>query len=128
MYPNYYSQTTPQSSYLRPQPIQQLGLKGRPVSSVEEVRASGIDFDGSIFYFPDVANKRIYTKQIGMDGTAILNMYELKEMPIQQPQKEIDLSHYVTREELEQTILQFKRMLEQTLNNKKEVKEPVVNF
>ena len=34
----------------------------RPVSSVEEVRAYPIDFDGSIFYFPDIANKKIYTK------------------------------------------------------------------
>lgn len=50
----------------------------RPVSSVEEVRASSIDFDGSIFYFTDVANKKIYTKQINMDGTASINTYELK--------------------------------------------------
>lgn len=83
MYPNYYSQRPIQSPYLRPQQPQQLGLKGRPVSSIDEVRASGIDFDGSIFYFPDIANKRIYTKQINIDGTAILNMYELKEMPTQ---------------------------------------------
>ena len=40
-----------------------------------------IDFDGSTFFFPDLANKRIYTKQINIDGTASLNMYELKELP-----------------------------------------------
>ena len=51
-------------------------------SSIEEVRASAIDFDGSVFYFPDLANKKIYTKQINLDGTASINMYELKEMPI----------------------------------------------
>ena len=51
------------------------------VSSIEEARASLIDFDGSIFYFPDLANKRIYTKQINIDGTATLNVYELR--PIQ---------------------------------------------
>ena len=51
----------------------------RPVSSIEEVRAASIDFDGSVFYFSDLANKRIYTKQINLDGTAQLNMYELKE-------------------------------------------------
>lgn len=62
--PNYT-----QPNYLRPaQP--QNGLKGRLVSSLEEARATSIDFDGSIFYFPDLANKRIYTKQINMDGTA----------------------------------------------------------
>ena len=122
----------PQVGYKQPAMQQYYNWNGnqqvRPVSSIEEAKASPIDFDGTVFYFPDLANKRIYTKHIGMDGIAVLNMYELKEMPIQQPQKEIDLSHYVTREELEQTILQFKGMLEQTLNNKKEVKEPVVNF
>lgn len=134
-YNNYQQQQymPPQMAYKPQQPMQQYynwnnNQQVRPVSSIEEAKASPIDFDGSVFYFPDLANKRIYTKQIGMDGIAVLNMYELKEMPIQQPQKEIDLSHYVTREELEQTVLQLKGMLEQTLNNKKEVKEPVVNF
>jgi hypothetical protein len=55
----------------------------RPVASIEEVKACPIDFDGSVFYFPDLANKKIYTKQINMDGTAAINMYELKEMPMQ---------------------------------------------
>jgi hypothetical protein len=50
----------------------------RPVSSIEEVKASPIDFDGSVFYFTDMANKRIYTKQINLDGTAAINVYELK--------------------------------------------------
>jgi hypothetical protein len=27
-----------------------------------------------------LANKKIYTKQINIDGTAILNVYELKEL------------------------------------------------
>jgi hypothetical protein len=53
------------------------------VSSIEEARASSIDFDGSIFYFPDLANKRIYTKQINLDGTSSLKVYELKELPLQ---------------------------------------------
>lgn len=86
--------------------MQYPGIKGRPVSSLEEARASMIDFDGSIFYFPDVANKRIYTKQINMDGTALLNVYELKELPpvdISIPQ-----SNYVTREEFELAITQLR--------------------
>ena len=107
MYPNYYSQQPIQSPYLRPQQPQQLGLKGRPVSSIDEVRASGIDFDGSIFYFPDIANKRIYTKQINIDGTAILNMYELKEMPT----PVADNNLYVTRQEFNEVIAQLKAMV-----------------
>ena len=79
----------------------QVGLKGRPVASIEEARASIIDFDGSVFYFPDLANKRIYTKQINLDGTASLFMYELKEIPVEQ---EFTSSQYITREEFEAVI------------------------
>ena len=93
---SYYPQQTyvPVNRPIYPQ--QQFnGLRGRPVASIEEARASIIDFDGSVFYFPDLANKRIYTKQINLDGTASLFMYELKEIPaVQEPQ-------YVTREEFE---------------------------
>ena len=78
-----------------------MGLKGRPVASIEEARASIIDFDGSVFYFPDLANKRIYTKQINIDGTASLFVYELKEIPIEQ---EITSNQFVTREEFEAAI------------------------
>jgi hypothetical protein len=61
--------------------VNAINLKGHPVASLEEARATSIDFDGSVFYFPDLANRRIYTKQINMDGSASLNMYELKEIP-----------------------------------------------
>ena len=75
-----------------------LGLKGRPVSSVEEVKAASIDFDGSVFFFPDLANKRIYTKYINMDGTLGYGVYELRTDNLEQA------SPYVTREEFEQAI------------------------
>lgn len=91
---NYY----PQQQFIRPQPQQvapQVELRGRMVSSIEEARATPIDFDGSVFYFPDLANKRIYTKQINMDGTATINMYELKPIPTY-PQKQ-QWSCYVKR-------------------------------
>lgn len=88
------------------------GLKGRPVASFEEARASIIDFDGSIFYFPDLANKCIYTKQINMDGTALINAYELKEIPIQQEQApSIDFKNFVTKDELNQAITQLREAL-----------------
>ena len=37
-----------------------------------------IDLDGSVTVFADLSNGKIYTKQIGMDGKAILNTYELQ--------------------------------------------------
>ena len=131
---NYYPQTqptqyTPQYAQRPVQP--QSYLKGRLVSSVEEARATSIDFDGSVFYFPDLANRRIYTKQINLDGTATLNMYELREMPIVNEQQVIASTNFVTRDEFEQVISQLKTMLvpEQRVPHVEQPKEKVeLNF
>lgn len=107
---NYYpymQQQPNQSQMLMQGPIKPMdgGLKGHPVSSFEEARAQTIDFDGSIFYFPDLANKRIYTKQVNIDGTATLNMYELKEIPM------VSNSSYVTREEFNAAMATINQLL-----------------
>ena len=71
-------QYNPYQAYQQPvQQTQQQVIKGRPVSSYEEAKASMIDLDGSLFVFPDIANGRIYTKQIMMDGTADFRIYNL---------------------------------------------------
>lgn len=112
MYPNtnyYYQQPTQQSlfgSITATQIPAQTGLKGRPVASFEEARAITIDFDGSTFFFPDLANKRIYTKQINMDGTASLFVYELREQPIDNGN-----GNYITREEFEKVIEEMRASL-----------------
>ena len=95
---NYYQQ---QPNILpRAQAGPQLGmLKGHPVSSLEEVKATSIDFDGSTFYFPDLANKKIYTKTVDLNGIAQLNMYELKPIP-----SIPEASDFVTRQEFEQAM------------------------
>ena len=82
----------------------------RPVSSIEEVKACPIDFDGSVFYFADVANRKIYTKQINPDGTVTINLYELKTdlVPNNTPQ-------YVTRQEFEETISKLYNNLKQPI-------------
>ena len=86
----------------------QIGIKGRPVSSIEEVKATSIDFDGSVFFFPDLANKKIYTKQINLDGTSTLNVYELKNIPIETV---VNPSQFVTREEFETVLAQLKEKI-----------------
>ena len=99
----------PQSSMQNPQP-QPVGLKGRPVSSIEEVRAAQIDFDGSLFIFRDLIYKLIYTKQISLDGNASLNMYELTQIYRKQ---QIDKNNFVTREEFNAAIDQIKQAFAQ---------------
>jgi hypothetical protein len=90
--PSYARPEVP--AYMMPQPAVPAGLKGRPVTSFEEARVAQIDLDGSITLFPDVGNKKIYTKRINADGTAALQTYVLDE-------KVVEVSHNepVTREE-----------------------------
>lgn len=110
MYPNYNYYPPRQQQNPQPQQIPPF-LKGRPVSSLEEVKAIPIDFDGSVFYFPDIANRRIYTKQINLDGTASINMYEYKTIPVaQEPTTMQNTDTYITREEFEQTMGKIKEM------------------
>ena len=120
---NYYPQqsqiTQQQPTYSMPvyrQGPPQTGLKGRLVSSLEEARATSIDFDGSVFYFPDLANRRIYTKQINIDGTASLYVYELREMPVVNETSGFvpSVEKFVTREEFERVLQQLQLLQKPT--------------
>ena len=111
----YYPQATRQQ--------QSLSLKGRPVSSLDEVRAAAVDFDGTVSFFPDLANGKIYTKQCNIDGTASLNMYEVKEIP-QSPSP----AEYVTREEFNTALTALKQALSQTNLVEKQTSENEFKF
>lgn len=94
-------------AYLAPQ---QNYIKGRPVVSIDEARASQIDLDGSLYVFPDLGNKKIYTKQINMDGTASFNIFELSE---DAPKESAPVPSYVTRDELNAILAELKLELVQ---------------
>lgn len=103
----------------------QTNLQIRPVTSVEEVKACPIDFDGSVFYFTDMANKKIYTKQINIDGTATINIYELKNLT----QADQEANSFITRQEFDNTINQIKEMYNKIVikqNENNEVKQESV--
>lgn len=102
---SYMAQPTPMAP---PQTTMSPALKGRPVASFDEVRATTIDFDGSVFIFPDFANKKIYTKQISMDGTPSYNCYELAAFPAQNASEP---GNFVTRDEFNQTLSQIKEAM-----------------
>lgn len=108
MIPNYgmYPQQMQRLNYLESQVMPPNMIKGRPVASIEEVRALPIDFDGSIFYFPDMSNNKIYTKQIGLNGQSILQIYSLTELPVTEVK-------YVTKEEFNLALNELTAKLEQ---------------
>lgn len=94
-------------------PVQQI-IKGRPVSSMEEAKASMIDLDGSLFVFPDLANKMIHTKQIMMDGTAEFKTYVLNEAPVKQNEQQPQQNNlFVLRSEFESYQKQIQHKLEE---------------
>jgi len=121
-YPQYsqgYPQTPSPNSYMGTQlPV----VKGRPVSNEEEANAAMIDFDGSLFVFPDKAHNKIYTKQLGLDGNIVFCKYSLDSpTPVESPRvdkksQDIDLSKYATREELSRGLEGIKSYLSQQLD------------
>ena len=118
----YYYPNQPQQTYASRQvpyemPQQNL-LKGRFVSSVDEVRAAQVDFDGSIFIFPDIANKKIYTKQIDLNGNVKLEEYDW--VPIE---KTAAVGDFVTKQEFEETMAKVKEAIFQAAQPQPQSKE-----
>lgn len=112
-------------TYMMPQTAAPAGLRGRPVSSFEEARVAQIDLDGSVSIFPDLGNKRIYTKRINADGTAALQTYTLDEQPA-----EVAGTDYVSKAEfieLKQTLDSIIAKLSETKTKPKTTTQPL-NF
>lgn len=152
---NQYPKTTQQATQQYPQPVPQgygwqqqqvspivqpaygwqnpqqpaaATLKGRPVSSFDEARVSIIDFDGSVFYFPDLANGKIYTKQINIDGTATTNVYTLTETPAEVQNRANNSGEYVSKAEFEQAMNQLQNAILSLAPKADQRKEEIKNF
>lgn len=86
------------------QPRQRL-MKCFPVTSVDEARAAMIDVDGSVTVFPDLANGKIYTKSVDLNGLAVMQTYKIVNsnapQTTEQRINEIEYSISCLREELE---------------------------
>ena len=98
-------------------------IKCRPVASIDEARASQIDLDGSLNVFTDIGNKKIYTKQINLDGTASLNTYCLSQ------EEDKNIQEYVTKYEFESVIKELQNLIIALQNQIPPVQEehPVTN-
>ena len=123
-YPQFVSSNLgyqPQPGYGQQAPQAQVMIKGRPVSNEEEANAAMIDFDGSLFVFPDRAHGKIYTKQLGLDGNIVFCRYSLDigaapSQPNSEAAPGVDLSGYATKEELSQGLEGIKAYLSQQLD------------
>lgn len=102
-----------QQPYMQNQNQTQM-IKGRPVSSYDEAKASMIDLDGSLFVFTDIANNCIYTKQILLDGSAELKTYVLQEQKQGETKRENGnkTQQYVLREDFERIVGDLNRQIE----------------
>ena len=74
---------------------QQSVIKGRYASSLDEVRAAQIDFDGSKTYFVCPAINTIYAKSIDMNGNSLIEAYvldkgEAKNSPLDDKLNDLD--------------------------------------
>lgn len=101
-YPNQQQQQPYIPRYEAPQ------LKGRFVSSIDEVKAAQVDFDGSIYIFPDIANKKIYTKQIDMNCNVKIEVYDWTPMQAAAP------AEFVTKQEFEDTMAKVREAMAKT--------------
>lgn len=87
----------------------------RPVSSFDEAKASMIDLDGSMYVFTDISNRRIYTKQVLLDGTADIKTYVLLDQA-EQKQEEVVIepkpeNNYVLKKDYNKAIKQLNEKL-----------------
>jgi predicted nuclease with TOPRIM domain len=97
-YPNYNQFYQPQMRMQQPinqriqqpivqpvQPIQNIGLQGKSVDSIDVVKAMDIPLDGTVSYFPLTDGTAIVSKQLQMDGTSKTIIYK----PIKEENKEV---------------------------------------
>lgn len=67
-----------QQQQVQPQPKNM--VKCKMVTSLEEVKAMPIDFDGSLNVYVDVTNNKIYTKVFTVNATVDIKTYEVASM------------------------------------------------
>lgn len=98
-------------------PNNRLYLNGKIVDSIDAVKATDVQFDGSISYFPLANGSAIITKQLQSDGTSKIIIYK--------PEKMSNDVKYVTIEDLNKKIdsIKFDDIKEDILSLKKEFKE-----
>lgn len=74
-------------------------LQGKSVDSIDVVKATDVNLDGSVCYFPLIDGSAIITKQLQQDGTSKITIYK----PIQE-EENVPQTKYVTESDLKKEI------------------------
>ena len=119
----YYGQSIGQPRYtqpIEPQPIisKPMGLNGKVVDSIDTVKGMDINLDGSVSYFPLADGTKIITKQLNMDGSSKMVVYE-------QVKENIKEVKYITSDELNKAIkkIDLSDIKDEIDNLKKQIKK-----
>lgn len=120
-YPNYIQSPQPfnaglQTSSMQGGPMQKF-LKGRPVSCFQEAQGFAIDMDGSLHIFPDIANKKIYTKQMLNDGSCPVKCYVEQQIPINTPSQVEEPVSNKKLEEIQNKVAMLEQQLKGLIEN-----------
>ena len=89
---NNFHQQQPQQVQQQPKNI----VKCKMVTSLEEVKAMPIDFDGSLNVYVDVTNNKIYTKVFTVNATVDIKTYVIGES------EDVSNNKYATIEDINQ--------------------------
>lgn len=119
----YYGQPIGQPRYtqpIEPQTIisKPMGLNGKIVDSIDTVKGMDINLDGSVSYFPLADGTKIITKQLNMDGSSKMVVYE-------QVKENIKEVKYITSDELNKAIkkIDLSDIKDEIDNLKKQIKK-----
>lgn len=119
----FYNQSMIQPRYsqpIEPQPImpKPMGLNGKVVDSIDTVKGMDINLDGSVSYFPLADGTKIITKQLNMDGSSKMVVYE-------QVKENIKEVKYITSDELDKAIkkIDLSDIKDEIDNLKKQIKK-----
>lgn len=120
-YPNYIQSPQPFNAGLQTSSMQSglipKYLKGRPVSCFQEAQGFAIDMDGSLHLFPDIANKRIYTKQLLNDGSCPVKCYVEQEIQNTTPSQVEEPVSNKLLEDLKNKVAMLEQQLKGLLEN-----------
>lgn len=112
-YPNPYNMQMQQNMqpYQNQQIMQQSGLVGRVVNSLEEITANDVPMNNAA-YFPKSDKQEIYLKAWNANGTISTLVYKLVSAEGQGPEQQVNnMQLYKYLEDMQKNILEIKEQL-----------------